>query len=80
MRIVGGLEAGVNEFPMMAALIDATAKELFCGATIISEQYVLTAAHCILQKSPSKVGVLVGDHDISVGRFIEEVFGHLLIF
>lgn len=67
MRIVGGTETGINEYPMMAGLVDGIKQELFCGATIISKSYALTAAHCLMQVQPRKIGLLVGDHDISVG-------------
>ncbi|KAL9702321.1 hypothetical protein quinque_005839 [Culex quinquefasciatus] len=35
-RIVGGTETLVNEFPMLAALVDSTGGGIFCGATITS--------------------------------------------
>ncbi|XP_012253672.2 venom serine protease 34-like [Athalia rosae] len=66
-RIVGGVRAGVNEFPMVAALIDLSNRLLFCGSTIISEKYVLTAAHCLFRQQAGNIAVLVGDHDTSTG-------------
>lgn len=69
VRIVGGRETGVNEYPMMAGLIDGRLRELFCGATIISPSYALTAAHCLIGKKPKTIGLLVGEHDTSVGKF-----------
>ncbi|XP_018378020.1 PREDICTED: venom serine protease 34-like [Trachymyrmex cornetzi] len=66
-KIVGGMETGVNEYPMMAGLVDYAQAEVFCGATIISERHVLTAAHCLGNADPSTVGVLVGDHDLTTG-------------
>ncbi|XP_028045765.1 venom serine protease 34 isoform X2 [Monomorium pharaonis] len=66
-KIVGGLETGVNEYPMMAGLVDSLQKDVYCGATIISKKHVLTAAHCLTDKDTSSVGVLVGDHDLSTG-------------
>lgn len=69
MRIVGGIETGVNEFPMMAALIDPVIRRVFCGATIISKRYSVTAAHCIADRDsdPMGIGLLVGDHDVATG-------------
>lgn len=33
-RIVGGSETLVNEYPMMAGIVDSTIKSVYCGATI----------------------------------------------
>ncbi|XP_025161449.1 venom serine protease 34 isoform X2 [Harpegnathos saltator] len=65
--IVGGKETGVNEFPMMAGLVDSVERILYCGATIISTQHVITAAHCVKDRDPGKLGVIVGEHDTSTG-------------
>jgi len=62
------METGVNEYPMMAGLVDPFLRDVFCGATIISVKYVLTAAHCLTNRNTSNVGVLVGDHDLSTGK------------
>ncbi|XP_039305379.1 venom serine protease 34 [Solenopsis invicta] len=66
-KIVGGMETGVNEYPMMAGLVDYFERDVFCGATIVSERYVLTAAHCLTDRNISTMAVVVGDHDLSTG-------------
>jgi trypsin len=66
-RIVNGKETGVNEFPMMAALIDFQLRDLFCGTTVIASRYCLSAAHCLLNRQIALTGVLIGDHDIYTG-------------
>ena len=43
-RIVGGDEATPHQYPWMAALfID---DKYFCGGTLISDEWVMTAGHC----------------------------------
>uniref|UniRef100_A0A182RVI6 Peptidase S1 domain-containing protein n=1 Tax=Anopheles funestus TaxID=62324 RepID=A0A182RVI6_ANOFN len=67
-KIVGGNEAGVNEYTSIVALIDPLTVNVFCSGTIISSRYVLTAAHCARTiPSVSRVQALVGDHDYRTG-------------
>ncbi|XP_011263108.2 venom serine protease 34 isoform X1 [Camponotus floridanus] len=67
-RIVGGTETGVNEYPMMSGLVDIDIGDIYCGCTIISQQYVLTAAHCIERRDITRIGILVGEHDVTTGN------------
>lgn len=68
-RIVGGVETGVNEYPMMAGLVSLSSRYLFCGSTIITKKHVITAAHCVsrYEQDVSDLAVIVGEHDISRG-------------
>uniref|UniRef100_A0A182J6S1 Peptidase S1 domain-containing protein n=1 Tax=Anopheles atroparvus TaxID=41427 RepID=A0A182J6S1_ANOAO len=67
-KIVGGTEAGVNEFSSMVGLLDPLTANVFCSGAIISARYVLTAAHCAKTiPSVSRVQALVGDHDYRNG-------------
>jgi secreted trypsin-like serine protease len=66
-RIVGGRETGVNEYPMMAGLVDFNNKWIYCGATVIARRYTLSAAHCVEQRNIIEIGVVVGEHDVTTG-------------
>ncbi|KFB50059.1 AGAP011909-PA-like protein [Anopheles sinensis] len=67
-KIVNGEETLVNEFPMMAALVDGSSGEgIFCGATIVTNYHAITAAHCFMGRSIGSLALLVGEHDITTG-------------
>ena len=65
-RIVGGLETGPNKYPWQVGLVSSIGTKPWCGGTLISNQHVLTAAHCTASRasSPSRISVLVGEHRI----------------
>lgn len=54
----------------MCGLVDSTLKMIYCGCTIISQQYILTAAHCIERRDTNTIGVIVGEHDVTTGNYI----------
>ncbi|CAL8070446.1 unnamed protein product [Orchesella dallaii] len=64
-RIVGGTNAEINEFPWRTALYNEK-MGVFCGGTIISPNWVLTAAHCTAAlSSGASLYIDVGDHDLT---------------
>jgi len=63
---VNGEETEVNEFPWQVGLVDADwGYSPWCGGTLISDQWVLTAAHCTDGMAASGLEVLVAEHDYS---------------
>lgn len=61
-RIVGGTEAVPHSHPWIASLTDEKLK-LFCGGSLINDRYILTAAHCVPNKTPETLRVILGHHD-----------------
>merc|ERR1712018_687490 len=59
-RIVGGFEAQENQWPWQVALFIDNA--WFCGGALISENYVMTAAHCA--EGASYFDIMAGAHNV----------------
>jgi len=59
-RIVGGHEAGENQWPWQVALFIDDA--WFCGGSLISDEYVMTAGHCA--EGASYFNIMAGAHDV----------------
>ncbi|XP_043791451.1 trypsin-7-like [Apis laboriosa] len=57
-RIIGGHNACINEYPYQVS-IHYMGKH-YCGGSIISENWLLTAAHCIYGLIPTKFKIRVG--------------------
>lgn len=77
-RIVGGTESSSTDWPWMVALVysndSSNFSGQFCGASLISSKWVVTAAHCLVDEIgfqsvyESDLKVLVGAHDLSTGE------------
>ncbi|XP_020619526.1 CUB and peptidase domain-containing protein 2-like [Orbicella faveolata] len=60
-RIVGGTKARPGDWPWQAMLRSPRGSS-FCGGTLIADQWVLTASHCVYRKRPQDLRVRMGAH------------------
>jgi len=86
-RIVGGAEAEVNEYPWMALLILIGYQ--FCGGSLISSRWIISAAHCtwghyeikghgtVDLSDPQNFLVSLGDHDITTNNEANHIVRHV---
>jgi V8-like Glu-specific endopeptidase len=80
-RIIGGSEASPDSYPWMTSL-QSSSGEHICGASLISPQWVATAAHCIEDAVASDLQVVIGDYNLQskdtgeVKRSVKRVIAH----
>lgn len=65
-RIVGGTSVSIASRPFMASLRNIYNSH-FCGASILNNRFVITAAHCVFGSSATSVLVVVGTATLNSG-------------
>lgn len=73
-RIVGGGDANIEDYPWHVALISSSGTQ-FCAGTVLSENWILTAAHC---GTPNRIRAGVTNRTDITGqdRFIVQKINH----
>ncbi|CAF4836816.1 unnamed protein product [Pieris macdunnoughi] len=68
-RIIGGQDAtpGMAKYQVSIRVQKGNQDLHNCGGSIINQQYVLTAAHCIVGWRPNVMSIVVGSHQIKSG-------------
>ena len=85
-RVFGGGDAELGAWPSMAAIVIAGTFPLedrfFCGGTVISDRWILTAAHCMYdpfgaESQAADIRVAVGISDLQDNSAIEFVVSNI---
>jgi len=61
-RIVNGQETKPNEYPFFAGLVRKGTTLIFCGGSLISYKWVLSASHCVT--TAAQIQVVLGGHNM----------------
>jgi hypothetical protein len=82
-RIIGGETAIEYSWPMMASLRWPQEDNFLCGGTILSNSYILTAAHCLeeyVSNPPVDLSVAVGVTNLSDPKQIRRTVDYIHIY
>lgn len=88
-KVVGGVTASLADWPFLAALVHPGAgtpfDRQFCGASVIAPDWVLSAAHCVVDSadapvSPDQVSVLTGTMSLTAGAGTESPVSQVVVF
>lgn len=77
LAIKGGQEAPAHFWKWQVRLSNTNKidGEPYCGGVLIHANWVLTAAHCVVDEVAEKVFVTLGDHNWSTSEKTEQVIG-----
>ena len=70
-KIVGGELAPIGAYPWQVSLgvswIADPYSAHFCGGTVLSERWIITAAHCVVDTSPARIAITAGTNTLVAG-------------
>ncbi|OQK16705.1 hypothetical protein AU255_02010 [Methyloprofundus sedimenti] len=65
-KIIGGTTADSATWPWMAGLIFNDYTNVFCGASLIAQDWILTAAHCVFDKGNTDFDVIINQAQLKL--------------
>ncbi|XP_017780627.1 PREDICTED: trypsin-2-like [Nicrophorus vespilloides] len=70
-RIIGGQDVNIEDYPYQSSLLFFGGH--VCGASILSDRFVLTAAHCTQGSTPNELSVRAGSSHMGTGGVVVQV-------
>ncbi|CAB3994146.1 MAM and LDL-receptor class A domain-containing 1-like [Paramuricea clavata] len=67
-KVVSGQTARPNSWPWQVSFRRVGSSFHFCGGSLISDQWVVTAAHCVRGQSASGLYVRLGEHNFNLNE------------
>ncbi|KAF5287637.1 hypothetical protein FQA39_LY15840 [Lamprigera yunnana] len=72
-KIVGGADAGEGQYPFIVSIRYFGSAEHVCAGSIISQEWVVTAAHCVDKISPQDLKIVAGTNHLTHGGVVYDV-------
>ena len=72
--VVNGTRAADGSFPWQVGITKCANCNITCGGTLINDEWVVTAAHCVTGRLPNELYIVIGEVDQSVKSGNEQRF------
>lgn len=73
-EIVGGSDVDIADYPWQISL-QSTSGSHYCGGSILDQEWILTAQHCVSGDAPSSLRIAAGMSDLSDSDAVGQVRG-----
>ena len=77
-KIVGGIEAEEGTWPWQASVQDVFFGH-FCGGSLVDDEWVVTAAHCVDFAAAESLIVVLGRHDLTTSMGEEHTVSEIIV-
>ncbi|KAK9872393.1 hypothetical protein WA026_017851 [Henosepilachna vigintioctopunctata] len=79
-KIIGGYDCSTEKYPFVVSIRTASHLEHFCGGSLISNVWVLTAAHCLTSDNPGVYSVIAGTSEFKSDGIQRQTVKSLFVY